>query len=360
MRTAPIQNLGDYEIQEEIASGGMARVFRAVKTGVGGFRSEVAVKVLHDNLAALKEYRQMFKEEARIGALLRHKNLLYVQEYGEVQGIAYIVTEFFRSVSLEDLVKKTRKVPISEALYILSEAAEGLHALHEAADPDKDKKLGLVHRDISPHNVLLGDDGRVKIIDFGIAKRSDPTEKTRPGVVKGKARYMSPEQAGAGKVDLRSDIYSLGLVFLRLISGGKPHGNGNTVEIMVRARVGVDPEKLLKRAKAPKKVKELARKMLAADPWERLETALDVAKEARKLLSEINATFDAHDFTAWVGDATAKKKRTPKKTAAPPRGGTIRAPVPAGPGIHPKWRFMGLGALFAVALLAHLLNQLFW
>lgn len=359
MRTASIQNLGDYEIQEEIASGGMARVFRAVKTGVGGFRSEVAVKVLHDNLAAIPEYRRMFKEEARIGALCRHKNLLYVQEYGEVQGIAYIVTEFFPSTSLEDLVTKAGKVPLPDALYILSEASEGLHALHEASDPEKDRKLGLVHRDISPHNVLVGEDGRVKIIDFGIAKRSDPTEKTRPGIVKGKARYMSPEQAGAGKVDQRSDIYSLGLVFLRLISGGKPHGAGSTVEIMVRARTGADPEKLLKKARAPKNVKELVRKMLAPNPVDRPQNGLDIAREARKLLSEHSPTYDAHQFTAWITNATTKGRKGRAK-AAPAKGLTVRAPAPIGPGIHPKWLFMGLGALFLIALVAHLLNQLFW
>lgn len=355
MKTGPLLKIGRYEMKEEIASGGMATVYRAVQTGHGDVRSVVAVKVLHSHLARKREFQKMFLEEARVGAMLQHRCLLNVLDYGEEEGVSYIVTEYFPSLSLEQLVGKVKKVPLNEALFCLAEAAEALHALHEAKDLEGNK-LELVHRDVSPHNVLVGTDGRIKLIDFGIVKRKDPTEQTRTGIVKGKCRYMSPEQAAGKALGQPSDIYSLGIAFLRIVSGVRPHGDGDTGQIMARARTGLDPSKLARRAKLPKEVGELVGRIVAAKPGDRPKSALEVAKEARTLLASYNPSYDVHDFEKWMSTVGQKprRKRGAKAPAAKPG-----RPLYTGPGIHPKWVFYGLGTLFLVALLAHLLNQWF-
>ncbi len=356
--------LGRYEVKEKIASGGMATVYRAVQVGVGGFRSVVAIKILHPHLAPEAQFKKMFLDEARIGALLNHRCLLNVLDYGEEEGVSYIVTEYFPSFSLEELVEKARKVPLNEALFILSEAAEGLQALHEARDIDGKRKLGLVHRDISPHNILIGHDGRVKIIDYGIVKKEDPTEKTRAGLVKGKLRFMAPEQATGETVEPATDLYSLGVVFLRCVSGDKPHGSGSTAEIMARARTGLDAEPLAKKAKLPANVRKIIDKLLLPDPKERYRTASALGTEVRKIVAKESPGYDINTFRSWVEKYIRKgagggRKRGKKAAETEIQGtGIVRVP-PSGEGIHPRWVFYGLAALFGVALLAHLIDSLF-
>jgi serine/threonine-protein kinase len=362
MQTGPLMKIGRYEMREEIASGGMATVYRAIQTGVGGVRSVVAVKILHAHLAKEAEYRKMFLEEARIGALLQHKCLLNVLDYGEEEGISFIVTEYFPSLSLEDLVAKVGPVPLPEALYILSQAAEGLHALHEARDLEG-KKLGLIHRDVSPQNVLVGHDGRVKVIDYGIIKRKDPTERTMPGIVKGKCRYMSPEQAVGGTLEPPSDIFALGVVMLRILSGAKPHGDGSTSEIMARARDGLDVRKSLGKASVPTEVLAFLERMLALDPEDRFSTGADVAREARRLLGTLQVVFDPAAFEAWVGELAGTRAsirpRRRRKAEPKPEADEIKdvrpGPRPAlDGGVHPRWVAAGLGLLFLFAVVAHL------
>jgi eukaryotic-like serine/threonine-protein kinase len=367
METGPLMKLGRYEVKEKIAAGGMATVYRAVQVGVGGFRSIVAIKILHPHLASDDHFKKMFLDEARIGALLNHRGLLNVLDYGEEEGVSYIVTEFFPSLSLEELAVKARKVPLPEALFILAEAAEGLEALHTAKDIDGKKKLGLVHRDISPHNVLIGHDGRVKVIDYGIVKREDPTEQTRAGLVKGKIRYMAPEQASGKPVEPATDLYSLAVLFLRCVTGVKPHGTGTTAEIMARARNGVELEPLAKKAKLPEAVSKVLEKLLDPNPKERHKSSAKLATEVRKVLAGEAPGYDLSTFQLWVEKHVKKKTRAPRSKAAKKAAaaseilqgtGIVRVP-PSTDGIHPRWVFYGLATMFGVALLAHLLTALF-
>ena len=369
METGPLMKLGRYEVKEKIAAGGMATVYRAVQVGVGGFRSIVAIKILHPHLAGDDHFKKMFLDEARIGALLNHRCLLNVLDYGEEEGVSYIVTEFFPSFSLEDLAAKVRRIPLNEALFIFAEAAEGLEALHTARDIDGKKKLGLVHRDISPHNILIGHDGRVKVIDYGIIKREDPTERTRAGLVKGKVRYMAPEQACGGPVVPATDLYALAVVFLRCVSGAKPHGTGTTAEIMARAQSGVEFEPLAKKAKLPGSVHKTLEKLLNPNAKERHRSAAALATELRKLMAAVAPGYDLSAFQQWMAkrvNTTRKKKggrgARDQKTAAASEilqgTGIVRIP-PSTDGVHPRWVFYGLATMFGVALLAHFLTSIF-
>ncbi|GEM_PF-5744116 len=373
MHTGPIVKIGRYEVKDKIAAGGMATVYRAVQTGIGGFKSLVALKILHPHLAKDPQFKKMFLEEARIGALLSHRCLLSILDYGEEEGVSYLVTEYFPSLTLEELVLKAKRLPLHEGLYLLAEAAEGLHALHEAKDMEG-KRLGLVHRDVSPQNILVHGDGRVKLIDFGIVKKEDPTERTVPGVVKGKVRYMSPEQASGKRVDLRSDIYALGIVFLRLVTGVKPHGSGDTGEIMARARAGVEVEPMLKRLRLPEAGVELISRMVATRAEDRPPDALTVARSAREILLSMVSSYDPHSFSMYLEGLSkegTRKGRNPAKEPEEARPDQPRGKKPPSPnttiaqsgsagqaGIHPKWLFLGLLSLFGAALLAWAIGKL--
>lgn len=374
MRTGPIVKIGRYEVKDKIAAGGMATVYRAVQTGIGGFKSLVALKILHPHLAQDPQFKKMFLEEARLGALLSHRCLLSVLDYGEEEGVSYLVSEYFPSMSVEELVGKAKRLPIHESLFVLAEAAEGLHALHEAKDLEG-KRLGLVHRDVSPHNILVGMDGRVKLIDFGIVKKNDPTERTVPGVVKGKVRYMAPEQAAGRSVDARCDVYALALVFLRMVTGSKPHGSGATGEMMARARAGLDLEPVLKKLRLPEAAEDLLRRMLAVKPDDRPSDALTVARQAREILSVMASSYDVHSFTMYLEGVKNRDDRKNGSDGAPAEAGGAAgergkagrkgsdSPHPGSPsdsgasqtiGIHPKWLFLALLGLFAAALVAYL------
>lgn len=369
MHTGPIVKIGRYEVKDKVGSGGMATVYRAVQTGIGGFKSLVAIKILHPHLAQDPQFKKMFLEEARVGALLSHRCLLSVMDYGEEEGVSYLVTEYFPSMSVEDLVLKAKRMPVHESFFVLAEAAEGLHALHEAKDMEG-KRLGLVHRDVSPHNILVGMDGRVKLIDFGIVKKLDPTERTLPGVVKGKVRYMAPEQASGKAVDARSDIYALGLVFLRMVSGSKPHGTGDTVEMMARARSGLDLDAVLKKLRLPESANELLRSMLAVKQEQRPADALSVARKAREILAGMASSYDVHSFSMYLEGlqkSEGRKKKTDANSPQEADGAPATAidrrgkgdPGTAIPrGVHPKWLFLGLLALFGAALVFWLMHRL--
>ncbi len=366
MHTGPIVKIGRYEVKDKIAAGGMATVYRAVQTGIGGFKSLVALKILHPHLAQDPQFKKMFMEEARLGALLSHRCLLSVLDYGEEEGISYLVSEYFPSMSVEELVGKAKRLPIHESLFVLAEAAEGLHSLHEVKDMDG-KRLALVHRDVSPHNILVGLDGRVKLIDFGIVKKGDPTERTVPGVVKGKVRYMAPEQASGRQVDARCDIYALGLVFLRMVTGSKPHGVGATGEMMAKARAGLDLEPVLRKLRLPEAAEKLLRSMLAVKPDDRPADALVVARTVREILAGMASSYDVHSFAMFlegIKNREGRKKATEDAAeGAKPAAGELDKPKGRGSdgqsdsenvGIHPRWLFLVLLGLFGAALVAWL------
>lgn len=362
MKSGPLLQIGRYEIREKIAAGGMATVYKAIQTGVGGFQSQVAVKILHGHLAQDREFRKMFLEEAKIGALLQHRCLLNVLDYGEEEGISYIVTEYFASSSLEDFVRTRGAFDLAEALHVLAETAEGLSALHEARDLDG-RRLGLVHRDVSPQNVLLGTDGTVKLIDYGIVKREDPTEKTRPGIVKGKCRYMAPEQAAGKTVDPRADIYALGLVFVRLLTGRKPHGAGDTGQIMARARQGVDLARLRKGLSLPSGVSDLIERTLAVRPSDRYGRASELAVSARAALLALKPAYDMHAFGRFVSEKplarrAASRRPHSRKPSGRPGPDAARAAV-EDETINPRAVFGMLAVLFGIALVAFLFDRLF-
>jgi serine/threonine-protein kinase len=216
---------GRYQLLKRIAQGGMAEVYLAQQSGPAGFSKKLVIKKIHPHLAHNEEFVGMFLDEARVAALLAHPNIGQIYELGEEHGQYYIAMEFIDGCNLRQLNKCLRRkgvlMPPELAACVASSVCAGLDYAHRFKDGDN-KLLRIVHRDVSPQNVMLSRDGAVKLIDFGIAKASTNQQLTQGNVLKGKFSYMSPEQAGGKKLDRRSDIFSLGVLLYEMLVGEKP------------------------------------------------------------------------------------------------------------------------------------------
>ena len=195
---APRMHLGNYEPLLQLATGGMATVYVARQSGAAGFERLVVVKRVHPHLLANREFSDMFRDEARLAAMLHHPNVVAVTDVVESEGELFLVMEYVDSVALSTLLKtsvdKRERLPPPVVVRILVDALAGLHAAHEAIDM-RGNRLEIIHRDVSPQNVIVGSDGSSRLIDFGVAKARHRLTETKSGSLKGKYGYMSPEQA---------------------------------------------------------------------------------------------------------------------------------------------------------------------
>ena len=214
--------IGDYEIAAKLKSGGMATLYLGRRAGAAGFARHVAIKLVHPHLSEDANFVSMFIDEAKLSARIQHPNVVHVEQFGESGGSYYLVMEYVHGCSLSELLKglgqRKRRLTPDVAVSITMKLAEGLHAAHEIRGDDGEL-LGVVHRDVSPQNVLLAYKGHVKLIDFGIAKARGRSQETVAGLLKGKFRYMAPEQAAGLPVDRRSDEYALGIALWEMLTG---------------------------------------------------------------------------------------------------------------------------------------------
>lgn len=224
-RVPPPRRLGRYRILDEVAVGGMATLYLGATEGTGGYQKVVALKRIHPHLAKDQRYLDMFLDEARLAARIVHPNVCSVIDFGESDNEHFLAMEFLSGVSLAELVRAAAKSPelrqdprwLSVICRCLVDAAEGLHAAHELRDGEG-KSLQVVHRDVSPQNLLVGFDGVTRVLDFGVAAAADRIHHTQTGEVKGKFAYMAPEQVKQGTPDRRIDVWALGVVAWEAIS----------------------------------------------------------------------------------------------------------------------------------------------
>ncbi|MEO0324686.1 MAG: serine/threonine-protein kinase, partial [Myxococcota bacterium] len=274
--------MGSYTRVCELASGGMGRVDLAVRRD-GSFQRLFAVKRLHESFRDDAEFRSMFLDEARIAGLLRHPNVVSVVDVGEDAQGPFLVLDFVAGVSLGDLIRECQErgqlVPWTVALRIALQTAEGLHAAHELRDPETGMHLHLVHRDVSPQNVLLSYDGTAHVTDFGIAKALGRRTKTTTGVLKGKLGYLAPEVLRYEEPDRRSDLFSLGVVLFELLAGRRLYKSSHRVAGAWRVLNEPAPDLGEEREDAPASLVALLFRLLAKDPAYRPATAREVARE---------------------------------------------------------------------------------
>jgi serine/threonine-protein kinase len=230
-------SVGKYRLLASLGRGGMAEVYLAVVSGPAGFNKLQVVKLLRSHLAAEPEFVTMFLDEARLAARLNHPNVVQTNEVGEANGSYFIAMEYLEGQAFARII---RHAPREVLLRVVSDTLAGLHYAHELADYDG-SPLGVVHRDASPHNIFVGYDGQVRLVDFGIAKAATSSTDTMVGMIKGKVSYMSPEQASGTRVDRRSDVFSMGIVLWEAIAGRRLWEGLNDVQIIHALALGNIP-----------------------------------------------------------------------------------------------------------------------
>lgn len=226
---------GKFYVVEKIGTGGMSEVYLAKLKGPYGYEKAVALKVLLPHLAYDEDFINMLADEALIVSKLSHPNIVQVYEFGRVEDRYYICMEYVEGPDLSEFIRKFKEIPDEVSIFILGEVLKGLHYAHTLKD-DAGIPLNIVHRDISPQNILIKRDGVVKLTDFGIARARGRLSFTRPGFIKGKCRYMSPEQVEGKEVDYRSDIFSTAVLAYELATGKKLFDGETETEIMRKIR----------------------------------------------------------------------------------------------------------------------------
>ncbi|HSR96990.1 MAG TPA: protein kinase [Kofleriaceae bacterium] len=294
-----VARLGRYMVLKHLASGGMADVLLGRTDGIEGFERHVVLKRIRPQHAKDERFIRMFLDEARVAASLHHQHIVQVHDIGEADGEFFIAMEYLHGEDVRTLLSNASKtrahVPLGYAVAIVSAAASGLHYAHERRGVDK-RPIGIVHRDVSPSNILVGYDGSIKIVDFGIAKASRRHD-TRSGSLKGKVSYMSPEQCRGSDVDRRSDVYSLGVVLYELATTTRLFRGENDYLVMdqiVNGRVSL-PQ--VRRPDLPNELSAIIMKAISPDPERRYFTA----EELRIALEQFAARARLAASTAAIG-----------------------------------------------------------
>ena len=295
----PSVHLGRYRLLQKIARGGMAEVFLARSYGVHGFEKTVAIKRILARYGRDPQFVRMLVDEAKISVLLNHPNIAQVLELGEHEGDHFIVMEFVPGYSLAAMVKRIReageKMGALEAAFILVETLQGLHAAHTQREPSG-RPANIIHRDVSPQNVLISRDGHVKVIDFGIARAKDRLEATEIGTIKGKLRYLAPEMidparfSSSGDFDHRVDIFAAGICLFELVAGRTLFAGSNDVEVYEAITQGPIPD-LVSAGLMDEQLSAIMMRALERYPDKRYATAEEFADKLRAYLYRADPSF---------------------------------------------------------------------
>lgn len=326
-RDEPPRVVGRYELLHAIASGGMATVYLGRACGAAGFQRLVAVKCCHPHFRTDQDFVSMFLDEARLAARIHHPNVVPTLDVGEDDELSlYMVMEFVDGYSLWDLLKTGKKhgmlMPVGVALRIMIDALNGLHAAHELCDATG-APLNLVHRDVSPQNILVGTDGVSRILDFGIAKAESRLTITREGTIKGKLTYMAPEQYGVtddtGKhhsITRRADIYSAGVVLWESLTGKRLfYGESDAHTLRLKLHSSPAPPSTIVPA-IPQDLDALVLKALEHDPEKRFSTALEFAEVLEDCGVKVPPARAVAQYLAEVLHERIEERRTLLRTLA--------------------------------------------
>jgi eukaryotic-like serine/threonine-protein kinase len=326
--------LGRYECLMPIARGGMAAVWAARARGARGFQRFVAIKIMLPTLSSDPDFETMFLDEARIVSRIRHPHVVEIIDLGEQDSLLYIVMEWIDGEPLNTLMRKASQdghLPMGIAARIMADTCTGLHAAHELKD-DNGRVVGLVHRDISPQNVMVGYDGITKLLDFGVAKAVGVSSaETAAGHIKGKVAYMAPEQVTGDRVDRRTDVFASGIVLYQMVTGKHPfradHEAGTIHNVLSRE---VPPPRQFV-PDCPPRMHQVLMRALQRDPERRFQSAAEMGNELDEIArldgKRVNAEM-VGAFVRSVAGVTGDERRAALKKAV--TDADVRVPVGAG------------------------------
>jgi len=310
-----------YRVIERLAAGGMAEVFIAESAGIEGFKKQVAIKRVLPALSEKKRFIAMFLDEARLSAHLTHSNVAQVFDIGVGDNAYFIVMEYVDGADLKAVIEYMRKggraFPAEHAAFIAEKICEGLTYAHELHGPDG-KPLEIIHRDMSPPNVLITKHGEVKIVDFGLAKATSQLEKSEAGIIKGKFGYLSPEAAQGLAIDARTDVFAVGIILWEMLAGERLFLGETDFGTVKMVQEAVVPSLRAKNPAVPAELEQIIQKSLARDPAARYASARDFGKDLNTFLFRHGHPVGAYDIAELVRAAMAQRKR-----GAPEKGSII-------------------------------------
>ncbi|MEM9492158.1 MAG: serine/threonine-protein kinase [Myxococcota bacterium] len=297
------QQLGRYHLLDRIAFGGMAEIYRAKTFDAQGHAHLVAVKRVLAHLAEDDDFIQMLVDEAKIASMLRHGNIARVYEFARAHGEYFIAMEYVDGKDLRSMLERCRQrkkpMPPQHASYATAEVAMALHTAHSATDKQR-RPLRIVHRDVSPSNIICAYTGEVKIIDFGIAKATLSQVQTKTGVIKGKVKYMSPEQALGRKLDHRSDIFSLGACLYEMLTRLPPFTATNEMDLLIKVRDAQYRPISEMVPGVPRELEAICDRCLTRSRAHRYQTAEEVAIDLRGFLKRYMPKYSRSHLGRYV------------------------------------------------------------
>jgi len=304
-------SLDDYQLLHRIGTGGMAEVFVAEKKGPEGFAKKVAVKRILPHLIDDRGFREMFLEEARLAARLTHPNIVAIYELGETGGVFFIVMEYIAGVSLQWLIERRAadKAPLPAPLVaqIAIQVLDGLAYAHSLTD-EQGRPLGIVHRDVTPQNIMMDDNGVVRLLDFGLAFAGNRAQRTESDVLKGKISYCAPEYAEGKRPDCRADLFALGIVMYQLVCGVRPF-DGNSEAATIRNILAGKKRRPSERVgEVSPMLESVIWRALERDPDARFRNAREMAVALREYLIDAGSLADREALARLLKQEQAREQ----------------------------------------------------
>ncbi len=300
-----------YKILKKLDAGGMAEVFLAEMETVKGFKKTVAIKRIRPNLIKEEKFVKMFMDEARLSLFLQHANIASVFDVGMSEKHFFIVMEYVEGLNLKSVLELLQNptLPPHMAVFVMQNVCEALHYAHTLRDSSTGEPFHIVHRDISPPNILISKAGEIKLVDFGLAKASSQGEKSEPGVIKGKYSYLSPEAAAGLEVDHRTDIFAAGIILFELITGRRLFLGENNYETVLQVKEARVPRLSTLVPSVHPELERIVAKALERDPEKRFQSASDMGDDLTKVLFTMGKAVTKRDIAGYVLDALEVKKR---------------------------------------------------
>ena len=311
MAQEKFERFGNYILLEKLAAGGMAEIYLSKKLAAEGLQKFVAVKRILSQHSASEDFIRMFKDEAKIAVNISHSNVVGIHDFGVENKQLYIVMEYIEGKNLRQILNRlkqlNKRLSVSHIVYAAKMIAAGLDHAHRLIDATTGEPLNIIHRDMSPQNVMVSFEGEVKIIDFGIAKSTTQQENTRVGTLKGKFGYMSPEQVDGLEVDARTDIFALGIMLWEMLSEQRLFLSNNEMTTLRKIRDCKIPSLRQIDPNIPIELEKIVNKGLTRNKTQRYQTAAELQKDLQSFLNRYNPDFSSQDFSEFIKETYAEE-----------------------------------------------------